>query len=462
MGSLAGEDGSSGIPKPQAGVWGDSQQHYGVVGTSDATGVAGISKDAVGVLGQSGRGKPILAPLRSRGVGVEGESATGVGVLGWAETGTGVVGTSVKGPAVSGSSQDGVGVEGVSKTNSGVHGRSSLPASVVNDSQCSNDGGSGVLGENSQPGGCGVRGRADNLWGFGVRGAADGQSGIGVEGESARGTGVWGCSTSGIGVDGYSSSYAGVWGCSPHSYAVVGETDDGCAVQALGGTTGLGVSGESTVAAVYARNTTSQQSPQAYLATPELAGEFFGDLVVHGALTKSGGGFRIDHPLDPANQYLNHAFVESAEMKTVYDGVVTLDEKGSGVVDLPAWFEALNRDLRYQLTPIGAPAPGLHIAQEVQGNRFRVAGGLPGIKVSWQVTGVRQDAWAQSQNAAVEEQKSGNERGYYLHPQLYNQPLEKGIQFARHADQIRRTRARGELAERARTSSRRRISGVNR
>lgn len=45
---------------------------------------------------------------------------------------------------------------------------------------------------------------------------------------------------------------------------------------------------------------------------------------------------------------------------------------------------------------LGAPGPNLYIAEEIHGNRFKIAGGKPGAKVSWQVTGVRHDAWAKA------------------------------------------------------------------
>ena len=80
---------------------------------------------------------------------------------------------------------------------------------------------------------------------------------------------------------------------------------------------------------------------------------------MHG--TKS---FKIDHPLDPSNKYLYHSSVESQVMKNVYDGIVVLDDKGGAVVVLPVWFEALNKEFRYQLTPISAPGPNLHIARK--------------------------------------------------------------------------------------------------
>jgi hypothetical protein len=148
-----------------------------------------------------------------------------------------------------------------------------------------------------------------------------------------------------------------------------------------------------------------------------------------GTLSKGAGSFKIDHPLDPANKYLYHSFVESPDMKTIYDGVVVLDDKGQALLELPAWFEALNRDFRYQLTAIGASAPNLHIAQKVSENRFKIAGGPPGLEVSWQVTGIRYDPYAEQHRIPVEEQKSAEERGKYLYPKEYGQPETMGINY---------------------------------
>ena len=146
---------------------------------------------------------------------------------------------------------------------------------------------------------------------------------------------------------------------------------------------------------------------------------FTRSLHVNGTLSKAAGSFKIDHPLDPANKTLSHSFVESPDMKNVYDGIVVLGGDSEAWVELPDWFEALNRDFRYQLTAIGAPGPNLHIAEKISGSRFRIAGGTPGQEVSWQITGIRKDAYANTYRIPVEEGKPAEEKGTYLHPELY-------------------------------------------
>jgi hypothetical protein len=135
-----------------------------------------------------------------------------------------------------------------------------------------------------------------------------------------------------------------------------------------------------------------------------------GNLIVTGTLTKGAGSFRIDHPLDPEHKYLSHSFVESPDMMNVYNGNVTLDANGRATVALPDYFEALNRDFRYQLTAVGAPGPNLYIAEGVKQNRFQIAGGRAYAHVSWQVTGVRRDPYAEAHRIRVEEEKPPTER----------------------------------------------------
>src|SRR4029450_1931890 len=121
------------------------------------------------------------------------------------------------------------------------------------------------------------------------------------------------------------------------------------------------------------------------------AGWFVGNNHVVGSLSKTGGSFLIDHPQDPANKTLEHSFVEGPERLNVYRGNVTLDANGRATVRMPRYFRALNRDYSYQLTAVGAQAPGLYVAREIERNSFAIAGGVPGQKVCWIVTGAGQD-----------------------------------------------------------------------
>lgn len=159
-----------------------------------------------------------------------------------------------------------------------------------------------------------------------------------------------------------------------------------------------------------------------------LALDVNGDADVSGTLSKGGGAFKIDHPLDPANYYLYHSFVESPDMKNIYDGVAVCDSEGRAVVELPDYFQALNRDFRYQLTCIGGFS-NVFIEQEVQDNMFVIAGGRPGLKVSWQVTGIRQDAFANQNRIPNEVPKAVEDRGRYLHPTAFGMPAEWRIGY---------------------------------
>jgi hypothetical protein len=219
--------------------------------------------------------------------------------------------------------------------------------------------------------------------------------GVGVKGEGGY-RGVEGrCVGSG------SSTYTGMY-----AYAAGGSgTCRALYAQAGGGGTNYGV---------YATASGGTNNYAAY---------FSGNVHVTGTLSKGGGSFMIDHPLDPANKYLYHSFVESPDMMNIYNGNVVLDAKGEAVVTLPDWFGALNRDFRYQLTCIGGFAQ-VYIAEEIANNKFKIAGGTPGLKVSWQVTGVRQDAFANTHRIRVEVDKPEDERGTYLYPEAFGLPAE--------------------------------------
>ena len=143
-----------------------------------------------------------------------------------------------------------------------------------------------------------------------------------------------------------------------------------------------------------------------------------GNLSVSGNLSKGGGSFKIDHPLDPKNKYLYHSFVESPDMKNIYDGTVITDENGNANISLPDYFEALNRDFRYQLTSIGQPSQ-VWVTEEVNNNAFSIKTDKPNVKISWQVTGIRKDAYAEKHRIVPEVEKAEKEKGTYLYPDSY-------------------------------------------
>ena len=118
-------------------------------------------------------------------------------------------------------------------------------------------------------------------------------------------------------------------------------------------------------------------------------------------------------------------------MMDIYSGNVTTDAQGDAIVHLPDWFEVVNTDFRYQLTVIGQFAQAI-VARKIQNHQFAIRTNVPNTEVSWQVTGVRQDAYAKAHPIVVEEVKDARLRGYYIHPELYDVPAERQIEWARH------------------------------
>lgn len=183
-------------------------------------------------------------------------------------------------------------------------------------------------------------------------------------------------------------------------------------------------------------------------ASEGLAGDFQGDVLISGALNVTGTkNFKIDHPLDPGNKYLYHAAIESSEVLNIYSGNVTTDPNGDAVITLPAWFEKVNGDLRYQLTVVGQFAQAI-VADEVKNNRFTIKTSAPNVKVSWQVTGVRSDPAMLTHPFKVEEDKAAAERGYYLTPEAFGQSEEKSVQWARYSEQMKQLKERREQIKR--------------
>jgi trimeric autotransporter adhesin len=171
------------------------------------------------------------------------------------------------------------------------------------------------------------------------------------------------------------------------------------------------------------------------------AGYFDGDIEVTGTVHGGAKDFKIDHPLDPANKYLNHASVESSEQMNIYTGNVTTDELGVATVKLPDWFEAENADFRYQLTVVDGRFAQAVVSREIANHQFTISTNATHVKVSWQVTAVRQDAYAKAHPLTVEETKPELERGFYLHPELFGQPAEKQTEWGRRPAQMQRLKA---------------------
>jgi hypothetical protein len=279
-------------------------------------------------------------------------------------------------------------------------------------------------------GGAGVQGTSKNGTGVlgQVGGSTTGQRAVyGIDQSSGGGYGVVGTSTDGTGVYGSSSATFPTRGTvpSPIGSGVYGiataEVGFGVLGVATGG--GYGITGVATGEngfGVCGQSTGTGDSYGVYAASDNSYALYAdGDAEVFGTLSKSGGSFKIDHPVDPGNKYLYHSFVESPDMKNVYDGTVTLDSKGQATVGLPDWFESLNRDFRYTLTALDEPAPDLHISSRVANGAFSIAGGKSNQEVSWQVTGIRQDAWANANRIPVEVDKKAEDQGRYLHPELF-------------------------------------------
>ena len=398
--------------------------------------------------------------------------------------------TGVDGDAIVGESNSGDGTSGISNTGDGLYGQTETARGVygINKNSgnygylASNDygvygegflGGSGYIGSTNY----GVYGKMGNYTfgylgsvSYGVYGSMNGNTSYGVFGESetfghfgylgssdygAYGKhftsgnygylgsnsygaygfstaqfGVWGESNTGEGVHGESNTGQGVFGKSNTGAAIVGtSTNDWGVVGMNSGSTNWGLLGGS-VNAIY--GVTNNAGQRALVAVANggsgIAAYLQGSVTVTGTLSKGGGSFKIDHPLDPANKYLYHSFVESPDMMNVYNGNVTLNGNGEATIELPNWFEALNKDFRYQLTCIGGFAQ-VYIAQEVSGNSFTIAGGSPGMKVSWQVTGIRKDKFAEAHRIPLEEFKEGKERGKYLHAVENGMPESYGIDY---------------------------------
>jgi len=262
----------------------------------------------------------------------------------------------------------------------------------------------------------------DSPFGTAIRGVAASSSGapVGVSGVtfSPSGTAVFGlsASTAGItyGVEGWSDANGGV-GVFGWATASAGATRG--VIGLSNSTDGIGVAGVA--------NAPTGTTYGVYGRSDSLDG--FG-VFCEGDFAATGlKAFRIDHPLRPETHYLNHFCAEGPEPYNIYTGVVSLDARGEAWVTLPDYFEAINQHPRYLLTPIGAPMPNLHVAVEVTGNRFKIAGGAPNGRVSWEIKATRNDPWIQRYGYHTTPEKLPQHQGKYLHPELYGHSPERRV-----------------------------------
>jgi hypothetical protein len=360
-----------------AGVWGDSSTHAGVYGTSTAaSGVYGQSSSSYGVYGSSAS-----AP------GVDGFSANSYGL--YAQTNSNTAGITA------------------------IYGYSAGSTTGVKGASASGNGGEFYAGGTGTVGGIGTLAVGGNVTGNnlgGIGGEFIGGSSSGFNG----GNGV--ITTGGVGYDGGGNGIQATGGSST-TYA--GDGGD-----FYGGSSTTGAAGDGIF--VQAGTNPNNSNDNGF------AGFFNGNVSITGTISSDLKQFQIDHPTDPANKYLVHASIESSEMVNIYSGNVTTDEFGLATVQLPSWFESLNGDFRYQLTIVGRKAQAW-ISQEIKDGKFQIASDATNAKISWQVTGVRQDAYAKAHPLVVEQDKAPRERGLYKHPELYGQSADKQIARSHHA-----------------------------
>jgi hypothetical protein len=385
------------------------------VATNSTLGGNGTAGSPLGIalpLNLSGAGGAFQAPL----INIENTSLGGTGM---SASGGSSANTSFGG--------DGVFANGGSSTNVQTAGSGVFALGGSNTG--SGEGGFGVVsfgGGGVSGGGIGLRSTGGpSESGNGGRGvyALGGNSGSGTGGQGVRALG--GVSQSDLGGAGM-EAFGGVSGSS----------NGGLGVRAIGG---LSVSGEGGFGAdIRGGDSDSGLGGVGMVVFPGTgplgtgaAAVFHGVVTVLGDLNVAGTkNFKIDHPLDPENKYLIHAAIESSEVLNVYSGNVVTDANGKASVGLPEWFESVNKDLRYQLTVIGTFAQAI-VGEKVKSNRFIIKTNAPNVEVSWQVTGVRSDAAMRKHPFKVEQDKPETERGFYLSPDAFDRPEEKGVEWAR-------------------------------
>lgn len=495
-GSTRGVTGTATSPNG-VGVYGQAATGVqGVSTTPNGNGVSGYASggsDAWGVSGETGTGQAVIGRAGTglpgggfpAGTGVLGYSNTANGYGMWAQTtapggvgllatntassgaGFGLVsytsssaGTAIRANAVAPSgSTFGVFADVSSSAGTGVYGgaNNANGNAVGVFGQCASPNGAGVLASNTAntgngvglysysssnagtaivglsvaPSGqtTGVRGETQSVNGTGVFGTATASSGgtMGVYGlsQSPTGTGVLGASASTTGnttgVTGYVSSPLGaaIYG---KSWSATGPTTGvtGTALSDGGyGVYGFAQAGSGTTYGVAGR--TSGPTGWALYA--------FGDFGASGLKS-----FRIDHPTDPENAYLVHYATESPYPQNFYSGNVTTGADGYAWVDLPSYFDAVNANVKYQLTVVDeGDSDGfvqVKVSKKVVANRFQIRTSAPRVEVSWRIEADRADRYTLRRRPTDVVEKTGDERGTYQNPELFGQPASGGLDAA--------------------------------
>ena len=455
------------------GIYGTSINSRGVVGEStNGNGTYGTSSNGDGVQGFSGNANGVEG-FSVNGNGVTGQTggAGDVGVRGIADNGTsakGVSGSSVSGFGGYFTSTNGVGVYSVSSSGTGLTATGGGTGAILTGGGTGIDVSGGNTGVDATGGTNAVRATGGSgSTGVGVA-ATGGSRGVdatgGTAGVNTTG-GTYGVISSG-GVYGvYSTGGSrGVY-ANGNSYGVYANSNNTGVYANSSGPYGLyaetsytgtahGVHGESNYIGGYFEGNYSGgyfvgnanygvyalgQGDGVYATSPSIglyargsawAGYFQGNIHVTGNSSAGAASYEIDDPTDPQTKTLSQSFVASPDMMNIYNGNVTTDANGDATITMPDWFDSLNSDFRYQLTPVGQFAQAM-VSSEMKDNKFSIKTDKPNVKVSWQVTGIRQDAYANAHRTPVEQTKTGDEQGKYLHPTESGQPESMGVDYGK-------------------------------
>lgn len=381
--------------------------NFGVVGEVDdaaGNGMYAININATGT-GLLARGNNATGSYLTGGSGVAG-SGTNVGVYGYGDATAlsyGVYGTSdaTDGVGLAGlvDNTDGFGVDGrnVNATGTGVIGvgNNSTPNFLTSGSGGAFSGADGILGAATNATGTGVIGIGNNLGSISTL-----TNGSGIAGNSSA-----------VGVYGWGDATAS-------SYGVYGTSDatDGI------GTLGVVASVDASAVGVYGE-----------CGGPGWGGIFFDDLGANGDIYGSTKNFLIDNPENPENEMLRHTCIESDEAMVIYRGKVKLNENGEAIVEMPSYFKSLTKEDKatVQITCVGRPF-GIGYEWNSDYNSFVVYGDAQ-REISWMVMADRDDPYMQNNRTPVVIKKDGSfkgiKAGYYLDPESYGQPKEKGYKY---------------------------------